>query len=60
MKSFSKLISRSVAPAKRQFMDVTLLRTYETPFRSPQPFLFPLDDAQWLKAMCGAIATLCC
>ncbi len=38
------------APGKRQFKAVTLLRTYEMPFRSPQPLLFPLDDAQWLKA----------
>lgn len=38
------------APGKRLFKTVTLLRTFATPFRSPQPFLFPLDDAQWLKA----------
>ena len=39
------------APGKRLFKAVTLLRTYETPFRSPQPLLFPLDDAQWLKVL---------
>lgn len=39
------------APGKRLFKAVTLLRTYATPFRSPQPLLFPLDDAQWLKAL---------
>jgi hypothetical protein len=38
------------APGKRLFKTVTLLRTYETPFRSPQQLLFPLDDAQWQKA----------
>ena len=27
------------------------MRAYETPFRSPQPPLFPLDDTQWLKAL---------
>ncbi len=39
------------APGKHQLKTVTLLRTFETPFRSPQPLLFPLDDAQWLKAL---------
>jgi len=38
------------APGKRQLKAVTLLRAYETPFRSPQPLLFPLDDEQWRKA----------
>ncbi len=38
------------APGKRQLKAVTLLRAYATPFRSPQPLLFPLDDAQWRKA----------
>jgi hypothetical protein len=37
-------------PGNRHFKAVTLLRTYPTPFRAPQPLLFPLDDAQWLKA----------
>ena len=39
------------APGKRLFKAVTLLRTFATPFRSPQPLLFPLDDTQWLKAL---------
>lgn len=34
------------APGKRLFNAVTLLRTFATPFRSPQPLLFPLDDTQ--------------
>jgi transposase InsO family protein len=38
------------APGKRLFKAVTPLRLFETPFRSPQPWLFPLDDAQWRKA----------
>ncbi len=38
------------APGKRRFKAVTLHRVFETPFRSPQPWLFPLDDAQWVKA----------
>jgi len=42
------------APGKRRFKAVSLVRTYETPFRSPQPLLFPLDDAQWLKAFPAA------
>jgi len=28
-----------------------VLRIDPLPFRSPQPLLFPLDDAQWLKVM---------
>ena len=38
------------APGKRLFKAVTLLRLFETPFRSPQLWLFPLDDDQWRKA----------
>ena len=38
------------APGKRQFKVVALHRLFETPFRSPQPPLFALDDGQWLKA----------
>lgn len=37
-------------PGKRRLKEVTLHRLFETPFRSPQPWLFPLDDAQWRKA----------
>lgn len=40
------------APRKRFFKAVVLLRTYAMPFRSPHPPLFPLDDVQWLKALC--------
>ncbi len=42
------------APGKHQLQAVTLVRAYETPFRSPQPPLFPLDDTQWLKALRAA------
>jgi hypothetical protein len=38
------------APSKRQLKAVTLHRLLETPFRSPQPWLFTVDDAQWRKA----------
>ncbi len=38
------------APGKRRFKAVTLQRLFATPFRSPQPWLFPLDDEQWRKA----------
>lgn len=38
------------APGKRQFKAVTLHRLFETPFHSPQPWLFPLDEGQWVKA----------
>jgi hypothetical protein len=37
-------------PNKRRFKAVSLHRLFETPFRSPQPWLFPLDEAQWVKA----------
>ena len=42
------------APGKRQFKIVALHRLFETPFRSPQPPLFALDDDQWLKAFRAA------
>lgn len=38
------------APGKRLFKAVAPLRLFETPFRSPQSWLFPLDDDQWRKA----------
>ncbi len=38
------------APGKRQFKAVTLHRLFETPFRSPQPWLFSPDEKQWRKA----------
>ncbi len=38
------------APGKRRFKAVILHRLFETPFHSPQPWLFPLDGAQWVKA----------
>ncbi|MDP9371478.1 MAG: hypothetical protein M3Q65_03275 [Chloroflexota bacterium] len=37
-------------PGKRQLKAVTLHRLFDTPFRSPQPWLFQLDDAHWRKA----------
>lgn len=37
------------APGKWRLKTVTLLRLFETPFRSPQLWLFPLDDGQWRK-----------
>ncbi len=37
-------------PGKRRLKTVTVHRLFETPFRAPQPWLFPLDDAQWRKA----------
>jgi len=38
------------APGKRQLTTVTLHRLFETPFHSPQPWLFPLDNEQWRTA----------
>jgi putative transposase len=38
------------APGKRQLKAVALHRLFETPFRAPQPWLFPVDDEQWRKA----------
>lgn len=38
-------------PGRRRLKAVTVQRLFDTPFRSPQPLLFPLDDAQWLKAL---------
>ncbi len=38
------------APGKRQLKAVTLHRLFETPFRSPQPWLFAPDEEQWRKA----------
>jgi len=37
-------------PGRRRLKTIALHRLFETPFRAPQPLLFPLDDAQWLKA----------
>ena len=37
-------------PGKRRLKMVTVHRLFETPFRARQPWLFPLDDAQWRKA----------
>lgn len=44
-------------PGRRRLKAVTLHRLFATPFRSPQPLLFPLDDAQWLKALRAAAYT---
>ncbi|HET8625980.1 MAG TPA: hypothetical protein VFL91_01075 [Thermomicrobiales bacterium] len=38
------------APGKRGPTAVEPLRLFDTPFRSPQPWLFPLDDEQWRTA----------
>jgi hypothetical protein len=38
------------APGKRRFKAVTSHRLFETPFRSPQPWLFLLNDEHWRKA----------
>lgn len=37
-------------PGKRRLKTVTVHRLFATPFGSPQPWLFPLDDDQWRKA----------
>jgi len=37
-------------PGRRRRKAVTLHRLFQTPFRSPQAPLFPLDDEQWRKA----------
>ncbi len=37
-------------PGKRRLKMVAIHRLFATPFRAPQPWLFPLDDEQWRKA----------